>query len=150
MKRAAAAALAVVIAAALWFWLRPRFSEATHAQASPSQAGKSAEAPGPRDASVLPPPDRRAQPATAAGGADAGVAAQPNAADPSVFGGIVGLHNSFAVAEALSKNAATAEARVNELCEKSRQLRSKPSRASGERDAAQFMAPLMDYEEPLD
>lgn len=63
--------------------------------------------------------------------------------------GIVELHNSFAIGKALSENAAAAEARVDELCEKSRRVRKHEAPAGGA-DAAEFMASGMDYEKPLD
>src|SRR5712692_5285667 len=85
---------------------------------------------------------------------DAGPAAQAAAAgNPALFGKLVSLGQSFSLAEALSKNAAAAERHLEKLCEETRKLRSKPAlpeSPSRDRDAAEFMAPLIDYEKPLD
>jgi hypothetical protein len=88
------------------------------------------------------------------GGPDAGPAAPAAAAgNPALFGKLVSLGQSFSLAEALSKNAAAAERHLEKLCEETRKLRSKPAlhdSPSRDRDAAEFMAPLIDYEKPLD
>src|SRR5260370_1720152 len=63
------------------------------------------------------------------------------------------LAQAVACGEALSQNAANAEAYVDRLCAESRALRERPALRNWhtrERDAAVFMAPLIDYEKPLD
>lgn len=75
------------------------------------------------------------------------------AASPAMFGKMVGLVQLFALGEALAKNAAHADAYVDKLCEENRKLSERrPLRQLPPRkqDAAVFMAPLMDYEKPLD
>jgi hypothetical protein len=83
------------------------------------------------------------------GDADAGRA---SSSDPALFGRLVALGQAFSLGEALSKNAAQAEAHLARLCEEGRKLRERPAvpePGSRERDAAQFMADLVDYEMPL-
>lgn len=97
-------------------------------------------------ASVL--ADRRAI-APRVGEADAGV----RVANPALFGGVVAFRNSFAIGETLNRNAAAAEAYLGKLCEETDRLREQPAMrepSTRAQDAAQFMAPLMDYEKPLD
>ena len=55
--------------------------------------------------------------------------------------------------EALEKNAANADAYVDKLCSESAKLRDHPpmpAPTGNDHDAAEFMAPLIDYEKPLD
>ena len=76
-----------------------------------------------------------------------------HASNPALFGKVVGLVQSFALGEALAKNAADADAYVDKLCEEHRKLGEKnPLRdlPKRQRDAAFFLAPLIDYEAPLD
>lgn len=57
------------------------------------------------------------------------------------------------MAEALARNARDADAYVDKLCEENRKRRANPplpDEPGTEHDAAAFMAPLMDYERPLD
>jgi hypothetical protein len=147
LKRAAL--VAAVVALLLW-WLWPRGQPAPAARA-PAGNADSATRDGGRAAQQVRAVDatpRIAKREAGAGQRDAGADADADA-DPAMFGGIIELHNSFDVAKALSDNAAAAEARVDELCEKSRRLRQR-SAPSGGADAAEFMAPRTDYEKPLD
>src|SRR5947209_4756805 len=77
---------------------------------------------------------------SAVGGADGGVG--------SLFGPLVAIGQGQAFADALQKNAANADAYVDTLCSEGNKLRTqspiRPPR-NRERDAAQFMAPLVDY-----
>ncbi len=83
---------------------------------------------------------------------DAGRASDPGT-NPPMFGWLVALGQDFLIGEVLARNAANADAYVDRLCEQSRRLQEK-SRTSQpttrEHDAASFMAPLIDYEAPLD
>lgn len=109
--------------------------------------------PAARSASSRQVPNRTAPQSAAAAGAtaetpDAGQLASPS---PAMFGRAVTLVQGFALGEALSKNAANADAYVDRLCAESRSLREWPAlRGSRKHDAAAFMAPLIDYERPLD
>jgi hypothetical protein len=70
-----------------------------------------------------------------------------------VFGGVDTLVQAFALGDALSKNASNADAYVDRLCAASSSLRDRPVLRDSyrrDRDAAAFMAPLIDYEKPLD
>jgi RNA polymerase sigma factor (sigma-70 family) len=72
---------------------------------------------------------------------------------PMLFGQLVAMGQGFTLAEMLSKNASNADRYVDLFCDKAKTIRQKP-RPGGEpgtsSDAASFMAPLMDYEKPLD
>jgi len=99
---------------------------------------------------VLPPSRTLGTGESAAGTLDAG---QPAAASPGVFGGVDTLVQAFALGDALSKNASNADAYVDRLCAASSSLRERPVLRDlypRDRDAAAFMAPLIDYEKPLD
>ncbi len=85
--------------------------------------------------------------------ADAPDAGQPVDATLALFGGVDTLVQGFGLGEALSKNASNADAYVDRLCAESGALRERPALRDShtrERDAASFMAPLIDYERPLD
>src|SRR5207248_7076867 len=74
-------------------------------------------------------------------------------ADPALFGKLVALAQDLGLGEALAKNAAMADAYVDRLCEEGHKLHEHPALPDGsshDRDAAEFMAPLIDYETPLD
>ena len=95
----------------------------------------------PPQAAASSPPAR----ATAKSGAGAADVGEPAAAET--------LAQDFALAEALSKNASSADAYVDRLCAESAAQRERPALSdfqARERDAAAFMAPLIDYEKPLD
>ena len=80
-------------------------------------------------------------------------AQKPGGGDPALFGKLVALGQGLTLAEALQKNASEADTYVDKLCEETRKLREKPplpDEPGAEHDAAAFMAPLMDYEPPLD
>ena len=71
----------------------------------------------------------------------------------ALLSGIAAFAQDFTVVETLEKNARQADAYLGMLCEDSAKLRQRPSpfREPGTaRDAAAFMAPLMDYEIPYD
>jgi len=80
--------------------------------------------------------------------------ARPRAnGDPALFGKLVALGQGLELGEALARNARMADAYVDRLCEEGRKLREHPALPDGssrDRDAAEFMAPLVDYESPLD
>jgi hypothetical protein len=85
--------------------------------------------------------------------APAAEARRPANGDPALFGQLVKLGQNLVLAEALAKNAAHAEALVDRLCDEHRRLQEHPPLDEGKarlRDAAEFMAPLVDYEAPLD
>lgn len=140
------AALAVAVVALLLWWLWPRQQPTPVAPPAHGDGDLAAWDGGraPQQVRPVAATPRSAPRQAAVEQGDAG-----RGADPAVFGGIVELHNSFAIAKALSDNAAAAEARVDELCDKSRRLRQRDAPAGGA-DAAEFMAPRMDYEKPLD
>lgn len=59
---------------------------------------------------------------------------------------------SWNAATALAKNAANADAYLDRLCDEQRRLTERPpieEPKTQERDAAAFLAPLIDYEAPL-
>src|SRR5258708_13362270 len=71
---------------------------------------------------------------------------------PALFARFVALGQGFALGEALEKNALNADAYVDRLCNETRKLRENPAMPemnSAQRDAAEFMAPLMDYDVPM-
>jgi hypothetical protein len=73
--------------------------------------------------------------------------------NPALFGKLVALGQGLELGEALARNARMADAYVDKLCEEGRKLREHPAlpdSSSHDRDAAEFMAPLVDYETPLD
>ena len=98
---------------------------------------------------ALPPPQARGTaappPAVAAANPDGG---------PALFGQLNTIANALEVGRFLAENAKHADEWVDRLCDEARRLREKPAVAEPpkepERDAAAFMAPLMDYESPLD
>lgn len=80
-------------------------------------------------------------------------AGAPAANQPALFGKLVELGQQLSLGEALEKNAQNADAYVDKLCEEDRKLQESPAMpddAGMQRDAAEFMAPLMDCEKPLD
>jgi hypothetical protein len=94
------------------------------------------------------PAPQRPQPApTQATGADGGPEAR------ELFGGLVRLGQGFTLGESLARNAENADKYLDRFCDKSKKLHEKPplqQHPGDQRDAAAFMAPLMDYEKPLD
>jgi hypothetical protein len=69
--------------------------------------------------------------------------------DPALFAKLVALGQGLELGEALAGNARMADAYVDKLCEQGRKLHEHPALPDGpshERDAAEFMAPLVDYE----
>jgi hypothetical protein len=85
--------------------------------------------------------------------ADTPDAGQGGSQSLPMIGRVATLAQGFALGEALSKNAANADAYVDRLCAESRALRERPALRDShtrERDAAAFMAPLIDHEKPLD
>jgi hypothetical protein len=145
----------IAVIAALLFLARTTIAPSgepalDHAVAETSPGGISYAA---RSASSRHAPTCTAPQATAAAGAtaDAPDAGQLASRSPVMFGRAVTLVQSFALGEALSKNAANADAYVDRLCAESRNFREWPAlRSSRTRDAAAFTAPLIDYEKPLD
>jgi hypothetical protein len=93
-------------------------------------------------------------PSTATGSPAADIAdvRQPPPATLATFATAKNLVQDFALAEALSENASNAETYLNRLCAESSALRKQPALRelqTRERDAATFMAPLIDYERPI-
>jgi hypothetical protein len=87
---------------------------------------------------------------------DAGAAAialKPDAGPLPLFGPLVAMGQGITLAALLNENAANADKYVDQFCEGAKKLQADRP-AGGEpgthADAAQFMAPLMDYEKPLD
>jgi len=73
--------------------------------------------------------------------------------DPALFGSLVAQGQNLELGEALARNARSADAYVDRLCEEGRKLHDRPALPDApthDRDAAAFMAPLVDYEKPLD
>ena len=88
---------------------------------------------------------------------DAGVllaaAQRPDAGDAQLAGHLISMGQSLALGEALAKNAANADKFVDKLCSETAKLKQHPSmpdNAGTKADAAEFMAPRVDYEKPLD
>lgn len=72
--------------------------------------------------------------------------------DPTEFGRLVALGQDYALGEALATNAQNADRYVDRLCDEAQKLSARPTMptpGAGKRDAAELMAPLMDYEKPL-
>jgi len=92
--------------------------------------------------------------------ADDGATSEPTSArpaprrgDPVLFGKLVVLGQGLELGKALAKNARMADEYVDELCEEGNKLHEHPAMpdaSSHDRDAADFMAPLVDYEKPID
>jgi hypothetical protein len=135
---------------------------AMHSPAELSAPAEAERAPG-MDAESRPlPPKALLQTATRRQDPALGVAVQsPADAGPvSVedrlhsFGKLVELGQGFTLAEALAKNAKDADEHVDRLCDQNRKLQAHsgipPPSTGGTSDAAAFMAPLIDYEKPLD
>ena len=147
-------AVAVVVLLVWLFWPRREAAQAPqveqHADAPaplPQAAPRPAPAPAPAVAASAP---AQAVPA---------VARAPEAADGgtaggnAMFGPLVSLGQGYALSEALARNAAHADEQVDKLCSLGAKLREKPPMGAPEKtglDAAEFMAPLIDYEKPLD
>jgi hypothetical protein len=73
--------------------------------------------------------------------------------DAALFGPLVALGQGLALGEALGKNAENAERYLDRLCDENRKLHDHPvalREPGNEHDAAEFLAPLIDYEKPLD
>jgi hypothetical protein len=152
---AGAAALAV----AAWLLFVPR-QDAPVVTASASVPGK----PLPDDAAATrsPIPDAFAPPSAATNrpatravvdAIAAAGASRRTSSDPALFGKLVALGQGLELGEALVQNARVADAYVDKLCEEGRKLREHPAlpdSPSHDRDAAEFMAPLVDYEQPLE
>ena len=102
-------------------------------------------APGPRSATGAPQlAEAPARPAPSG---------QPAGAGAALFGGLVRLGQGFQLGEALEKNAESADRNVERFCEEARKHRERspmPEPATRERDAAAFLAPLVDWQKPLD
>ena len=124
--------------------------------ATPAPPASPRDAKGPAAAATS--PQRARPPAPSAAQSDSTRVAStdggPRASgNPAMFGKVVGLVQSFALGEALAKNAADADRYVDKLCEEHQKLSDKPPLKTlphRDRDAAVFMAPLADYEKPLD
>ena len=150
--------LALAIAGFL-FWPRsaevPSRAPAAVATAAPPVIPPRPPRPRPAPQSIPLPVPLTAAPAAAS---PAAVQAPAPAADhpdggPSSFGPLVALGQGYAFAEALQKNAAHAEAYIDKLCAESAKLREKgPMKPPQSRsaDAAEYMAPLVDFEKPFD
>lgn len=154
MKRAAAVVCALVALAAILWILRAPAAPAP--DVVPVRAASVV-------ASVQAQPVRPAAPAPKAAplSPDAPRAAAPEAAKPvapspdqaALFAKLVGMGQGIAFAEALMRNAQQADAFVDKLCEETRKLHDHPALPDHDEhnhDAAGFMAPLVDYESPLD
>jgi len=77
----------------------------------------------------------------------------PRRADPALFGKLVTLGQGLELGEELAKNARMADEYVDRLCEEGNKLHEHPALPDGssrDSDAADFMAPLVDYEKPID
>ena len=123
-------------------------SAETHA---PPRAGAPAGGTQPAAAIAPPPPGMRSEAPLQR--PDGGVAGPALANDRALFTSLVSLGNGLHLGEALAKNAANADRLVDKYCEENRQLHTPAPPAnqdSPERDAAAFMAPLMDYQQPFD
>lgn len=156
MKRAIALVCAVLALAALFWFLRA--APAPVPAAVPVRAASVAQVPpgpatGASASAKVPAAPERATGAPAAA-EPAKPAATPAAGDqPALFGKLVGMGQGLALSEALAKNAANADAYVDKLCDEARKLREHPALPQHDernRDAANFMEPLIDYEKPLD
>ena len=148
----------LAVALAVTFWLMREAGSphaqppATVASSEPSLAGLQKRdlprpAPVPR-AAEPPSPTRDAGPSASRGPTDARLP------DPSLFGKLVSLGQGFTLSETLAKNAQSAEQYLDQLCQKSARLRARPPlrdlpKEPGH-DAAEFMAPLIDYAGPHD
>jgi hypothetical protein len=81
------------------------------------------------------------------------IALKPDAGPPPLFGPLVAMGQGITLAALLNENAANADKYVDQFCEGTKKLQADHP-AGGDpgtqSDAAQFMAPLMDYEKPLD
>jgi hypothetical protein len=142
---AIAGALAI-FAIAAFVHLRDQRSESSSTAAQPATAAHHAPAaaPQPAPAPVAPRRSVGSTPASfAAQATDAG------AADPQLAGAIISMGQSFALAEAIARNAANAGKYIDKFCAESAQQPDLPP-AGTRADAAAFMAPRMDYEKPLD
>lgn len=150
MKRVALAVGCIAVLVIALFLLRVApptpASEPAEPQPASTSVARPRAAPVIASSHVAPAPQPPASPSTA----------QPpdgGSRDPALFGKLVALGQGLTLGEELAKNARDADAYVDKLCEESGKLREKPPLPDGsgtERDAAAFMAPLMDYESPLD
>jgi hypothetical protein len=151
-KRFTLALAALVVLAALWL-LRAPSQAADEAPLPESRVGEPAQT---AVAETKPVPARQKSAATlppgrdrAPGRTDAGTAVDQAA----LFGKLVTMGQGLALAEGLEGNAQNADRYLDRLCEETRKLREHPAmpdKAGAERDAAEFLAPLIDYEKPPD
>ena len=144
----------VLVAAALFFRGRSVASrseaESHRAEAFPSEeaairSGIPDAFPAPRSAPAV--VDRREAPEAAA------ASSASKRGDPALFGKLVALGQSLELGEVLATNARMADAYVDKLCEEGNKLHEHPALPDGssrDRDAADFMALLVDYEKPID
>ncbi len=135
----------------------PRDAAIDHASGTAAPARNSPVVSSARSPQVLTRPVPRAAGAEVAPGPEEVTANAPETGQPgsqqAMVDPVAPLAQAFALGEALSQNAANAEAYVDRLCAESRALRERPALRNWhtrERDAAVFMAPLIDYEKPLD
>jgi hypothetical protein len=143
------ASLLLAIGALFALWL---LRERVTPPVDPVQSSRRAVEPATPAAAVATTPlahvSRQAGPRATAPAAISPDAGSSGSANPAVFAGIVGFQNSFAVSKALSLNADAAEANLDKLCDEAR--KAPLLHGEGGADAADFMAPRMDYEAPLD
>ena len=128
MKRAIAVSVLVAAALLLAVLLRDRLTEPERSTADLQVArreGHSAQ--GTAAKGPLPTASATASLRPIDAGARALDAGTKIGGNPALFGSVVALRNSFALGEALSKNAAAADAYVDKLCDEASKLREKPA-----------------------
>ena len=150
-----ALALAVVLAAASWL---VRARPVAHADETARRNATPVAAQAEAIRTAIPETFPAPRPGPVDGRVDAEASAAAPAqkranADPALFGKLVALGQGLELGEALEQNARMADAYVDRLCDEGRKLHDHPALPdvpSHDRDAAEFMAPLIDYETPLD
>jgi hypothetical protein len=148
-KKAALAAVVILVLLAVWFWREQGVTAGAEAQ-SPVVRQEQATLDAPAHSRPVP---GKQKSAADAGVAFAALTSKADAGDAQLAGKLVAMGQSLSLGEALAKNAANADKYVDKLCADAAKLRANPAMpdpAGANADAAAFMAPRMDYERPLD